>query len=256
MASPQPPSSPVPAGETPVAGASTSAPIVPFDEKLRQFWVRNRLIVITICAVAIVVIVGKGVWEIIQNQRENSIAADYAKLTSDDQLKTFAAGNESHLLGGVAYLRLADNAFSANKYAEAIPLYAKAAASLKGNVLSHRAVIGGAVSKVLSSDRAGGEAALKAIASDLSQPTPTRAEATYHLAVLASESGNATALQDYATQLSTLSPQSIWAQRGSTLRAEAGLAETPVAPTSSATPATTPAASDGDAPKVTFPSTK
>ncbi len=256
MASPQPPSSPVPAGETPADSASTPVSVAPYDEKLRQFWVRNRMLVTTICVIAIAVIVGKGVWEIIQDRRENSIAADYARLTSDDQLKTFAADNESHLLGGVAYLRVADNAFSANKFAEAIALYAKAAASLKSNVLSHRAAIGSAVSKVLSGDRAGGEAALKAIASDLSQPTSTRAEATYHLAILASESGDATALQDYVTQLSTLSPQSIWTQRVSTLRAEAGLAQAATVPASSPTPEATPASDAGNAPTVTFPSTK
>lgn len=256
MASSQPPSSPVPAGETQPADASAPAAALSFDEKLRQFWSRNRVVIISVFVIVVVSIVGKGLWEIIQDQRENSIAADYAKLTSDDQLKSFAADREGHLLGGVAYLRLADNAYSAGKFADAVPLYAKASDSLKGNILAHRAVIGGAVSKVMAGDRSAGEAALKAIASDLNQPASTRAEATYHLAVLASTGGDDAALQGYVTQISTLSPQSVWAQRAATLRAEAGLAAAPAASAAATAmaPASTPKADD--APKVTFPSSK
>ncbi|MBP7142168.1 MAG: hypothetical protein KBA71_09700 [Opitutaceae bacterium] len=254
MASSQPPSSPVSSGATPSADPSAPVPEVPFDEKLRQFWARNRKIVVTVCVVALAAIVAKGAMEILQEQREKGVMADYAKATSDAQLKTFAAAHDSHLLGGVAYLRLADEAFTAGKYSDAISLYGKAVPALKTSILSHRAVMGGAVAKVLSGDRAGGEAAFKAIVSDLSQPVSTRAEATYQLAVMASTASDDTSLQGYVTQLSTLSPQSIWAQRAVALRAEAGLPAAAGASQPSATPAAS--AAESDAPKVTFPSTK
>lgn len=254
MASSQPPSHPASSGATPSADASAPVPEVPFDEKLRQFWARNRKMVMTICVIVLAAILGKGAMEIIQEQREKGVMADYAKATSDSQLKTFAAAHDNHLLGGVAYLRLADEAFTAGKYADAIPLYAKAVAALKTGILSHRALMGGAVAKVLSGDRAGGEAAFKAIVSDLGQPVSTRAEATYQLAVMASTAGDNTALQGYVTQLSTLSPQSIWAQRAATLRAEAGLPEAAATSKPASTPVAPPA--ESDAPKVTFPSSK
>lgn len=256
MASSQPPSHPVSSGATPSADASAPVPEVPFDEKLRLLWARNRKIITTICVIMLLAIVGKGAMEIIQEQREKAVMADYAKATSDAQLKTFAAAHDTHLLGGVAYLRLADEAFTAGKYADAISLYGKAVPALKTSILSHRAVMGGAVAKVLSGDRAGGEAAFKAIVSDLSQPVSTRAEATYQLAVMASTAGDDTALQGYVTQLSTLSPQSIWAQRAAMLRAEAGLPATAGASQPASTPAAAAPAAESDAPKVTFPSSK
>lgn len=251
MASSQPPSRPGSAGDAPSADAPAPVAEVPFDEKLRQFWTRNRAIIIVVCVVVLGAIIGKGVWEIIQEQREKGVAADYAKATSNDQLKAFAASHEHHLLGGVAYLRLADEAYSAGRYAEAMSLYAKAVPALGTSILSHRAIMGGAVSKVLSGDRAGGEAALKSIVADLGQPVSSRAEATYQLAVLASAARDSTALQGYVTQLNALSPQSIWAQRVVTLSVESGLSE----PSATTKPAGALPV-DSEAPKVTFPSPK
>lgn len=253
MASPTSPTSPSPAGED-RPNVAPDAPIaVPFDEKLRQFWARNSKLITLLCVVIGLVIAGKGAWQIIQDRREAGLAEDYAKLTTSEQLRSFAAAHEGHRLAGVAYLRLADEAFTAGKYAEAGADYSKAASALAGNILQPRAVVGGAVSKLLGGDRAGGEAALKSLSSDLSQPVAVRAEATYHLATLAAEAKDGATLQTLVAQLNTISPQSFWAQRASFLRAEASALTpqaTPTVPTASA-----PAPGDA-APAVTFPSPK
>ena len=255
MASPTPPSSPLPAGDDRPIVVVDAPVVVPFDEKLRQFWARNQKAIMAFCVLVLVAIVGKGGWEAYQSHRENAVAADYAKATTSEQLKAFAGSHEGDVLAGVAHLRLADEAYAAGKYAEAIPHYTKAVETLKSNPLAPRARVGNAMSKLLSGDRAGGEAGLKAIGSDLSEPTAIRAEATYHLASLASEKGDSAAVQTLVTQLNTISPQSFWAQRAAMLRATSPGA-TVTAPTTAPAPGATAPAADAPAPSVSFPSSK
>lgn len=253
MASPTSPTSPSPAGEDRPTVVPDAPIAVPFDEKLRQFWARNSKLITVLCVVVGLAIAGKGAWQIIQDRRESGFAEEYAKLSTTDQLKAFAAAHEGHRLAGVAHLRLADEAFTAGKYAEASTQYSKAAGALAGNILQPRAVVGGAVSKLLGGDRAGGEAALKSLSSDLSQPVAVRAEATYHLATLAAEAGDGATLQTLVAQLNTISPQSFWAQRAGFLRVETSAVTPMAAPTVPA--ANNPAPTD-TAPTVTFPSPK
>ncbi|HRE82581.1 MAG TPA: tetratricopeptide repeat protein [Opitutaceae bacterium] len=254
MASPTSPTSPSPAGDDrPILVPDAPIP-VPFDEKLRRFWARNSKLITILCVIIGLVIAGKGAWQIIQERREAGVAEEYAKLTTSDQLKSFAAANKGHRLAGVAYLRLADEAFTAGKYAEAGAQYSNAASALEGNILQPRAVVGGAVSKLLGGDRAGGEAALKSLSSDLSQPVAVRAEATYHLATLAAEAGDGATLQTLVAQLNTISPQSFWAQRAGFLKVETS-AVTPLVTPTTVPAASTPAPKEA-APSVTFPSPK
>jgi len=252
MASPTPPSSPLPAGDDRPIVVVDAPVVVPFDEKLRRFWARYQKAIMAFCVLVLVAIVGKGGWEAYQAHRENGIAADYAKATTSEQLKAFASSHEGDVLAGVAHLRLADEAYAAGKYAEAVPHYTKAVETMKSNPLAPRARVGSAMAKLLSGDRAGGEAGLKAIGSDLSEPTAIRAEATYHLASLASEKGDDAAVQTLVAQLNTISPQSFWAQRAGILRLRPS---TGVATPESTAPAAA-APADAPAPSVTFPSSK
>jgi hypothetical protein len=82
---------------------------------------------------------------------------------------------------------------------------------------------------------------LKALADDLAAAVSVRAEASYHVASLAAEAGDAAGLQSTLEQLTRVAPQSLWAQRASLLR--------PLSD-SAATATATPAA---PAPAVTFP---
>ena len=230
MSTPTTPTSPAPAGDDRNAAPVETAPSVPsFEDKLREFWDGNRTAIFGLCVVILLVITGKGLWEFYQVRRENSIAADYAKATTNDQLKAFVASNEGHVLGGVGNLRLADEAYSAAKFTEAASLYERALESLKTGPLALRARVGVAVSKLLAGDRAAGESALKALGADLTLPAAIRAEATYHLASLAAEAKDSATLQTLIEQLNAIAPESLWAQRASILRATQGLTAPSVA---------------------------
>jgi len=241
--SPIPPS-PASRAEDPQAAASAEpVPVAgpSFEDHLRAFWEAQRSRIVTLVAVVTLVILGKGAWEMYQEQQEAGIAADFAKAKTSEQLQRFAVEHPGNALAGVAHLRLADEAYEAGKFTDAAASYGKAVAVLKDGPLSNRARIGQGIAQVLGGDRAGGTANLKALADDLAAAVSVRAEASYHLASLAAEAGDAAGLQSTLEQLTRVAPQSLWAQRASLLR--------PLSD-SAATATATPAA---PAPAVTFP---
>ncbi len=190
-----------------------------FEDRLRLFWEKNSRTVLAACAIVLVGILAKGGYEIVSAQREKAVAADYASATSDAQLKAFAASHADHALGGLAELRLADQAYSAGNYGEARSYYAKAAGILKNTTFGQRARIGGAISAVQAGSAHEGEAALKLITADLAVAKMVRAEAAYHLATLASVSGNSSEATRYIEQVVSIDLEGQWAERASLLRA-------------------------------------
>lgn len=239
------PSNPASRAEDPQAAASAEAVPVAgpsFEDHLRDFWAAQRSRIVTVVAVVLLVILGKGLWEMYQAQREAGIAADFAKAKTSEQLRRFAADNPSDALAGVAHLRLADEAYEAGKFADAAAAYGKAVAVIKEGPLSSRARVGQGVAQVLAGDRTAGTASLKALADDLTATVSVRAEASYHLASLAAEAGDAAGLQAHVEQLTRVAPQSLWAQRASLLRPLSTASSSPAA---SAAPSASPA--------VTFP---
>jgi hypothetical protein len=165
------------------------------------------------------VILVKGAYEVISAQREKGIAADYAAATSDIQLKAFIADNDSHVLGGLAQLRLADQAYTAGSYSDARVAYDKAAGILKKTSFGQRAHLGAAISAVQAGASADGEAALKLLSTDLGLEKIVRAEASYHLASLAATAGNGTEAIRLIEQVTVIDLQGQWAERASLLRA-------------------------------------
>jgi tetratricopeptide (TPR) repeat protein len=232
------PQAAVSAEPIPVAGPS-------FEDQLRAFWEAQRSRIVTVVVVVTLVILGKGAWEMYQAQREAAIAADFAKAKTSEQLQRFAAEHPGDALAGVAHLRLADEAYAAGKFAEAAASYGKAVAVLKEGPLSSRARVGEGIAQVLGGNRAAGTATLKALADDLTAPVPVRAEASYHLAALAAEAGDAAGLQGHLEQLTRVAPQSFWTQRAALLRPVSTAVATPAAAPGSASPSAPPA--------VTFP---
>ena len=78
------------------------------------------------------------------------------------------------------------------------------------------------MSKLAGNDRAGGEAALKAISADAALFKSVRAEATYHLAALAAEAGKTADVTKLTEEISKIDASGVWAQRGLVLRATSG----------------------------------
>ena len=203
--------------------ATPATAVAPLEIRFETFWINNRRQILTLCASILLFIVGREGWNYFAAQRELGVQHDYSVATANDaKLAAFAAAHTGHALSGAAYLTLADAKFTAGDYAGAGDLYAKAQANLQHEALLGRAKLGAAVSKLSGTDRAGGEAALKALGADTTLFKSIRAEATYHLAVLAADSGHSADVVKYTEEISKIDASGTWAQRALVLRATSG----------------------------------
>jgi hypothetical protein len=214
------PSAPNPAGDTRnVQPADATLAQSAFEERLRLFWQRNSTAVTVLLVAVLLGIAAKGGWEYVQEQHLQSVGREYAAATTPAELKAFVAAHPRETLAGAAQLRIADQAYSDEKYSEAIAGYEQALALLKDDPLACRARLGAAMARIQGGQQAEGLAALKALAADTKQPKAFRTEAAYHLAGYASGHGNAEDLKTYSLLISQIDPTSPWVQRAAALRA-------------------------------------
>jgi predicted negative regulator of RcsB-dependent stress response len=204
-----PPANPTPEGTTPVYEPA-------FETAVQGFWAKNRQGILIVVVVALLAIIGREAWQYLAASREQGVQAEYAK-AEGAKLEAFAAANSGHALAGVAYLRMADEKFTAGDFKNAAGHYQKAAGNLKNPALLGRARLGAAISQLNGGDQAAGEAALKGISADAALDKGARAEATYHLAALAAEAGKADDVKKYADEASKIDGTSTWAQRATML---------------------------------------
>ena len=219
MSSPATPSNPNRAGDDRNLVPVDETTAITFEDKLHVFWKKNRTAVLALCVLVVVGILGKGGWDYLAGKKELDVEKAYATATSSDQLKAFAAAHPNHTLGGIAQLRLADEAYTAGKSADAIAGYDKVIAVLKTGPLAARAQVGRALAKIQAGKGAEGATDLKQLANDASQLKAIRSEAAYHLMSLAVEGGNAAEAQKLSDQLMQIDPSSSWTQRSLALRA-------------------------------------
>jgi predicted negative regulator of RcsB-dependent stress response len=201
-----------------------------FETAVQSFWAKNQKVVLILVGLVLLAIVGREAWQYLAASREQGVQADYAK--AGDQaakLESFAAANSGHALAGVAYLRIADEKFTAGDYKTAAANYQKAAGNLKNPVMLGRSRLGAAISQLNAGDAAAGEAALKGISADASLDKGVRAEATYDLAALAAEAGKADDVKKYSEEVSKIDATSSWAQRATLLVVRAPGAAQPAA---------------------------
>lgn len=190
-----------------------------FEERLHLFWKKHSQAVVAGCGAILIAIIAIGCWELYQAHREKGVESDYAAATTPEKLSAFATANSGHALAGLAQLRLADDAYTAGKFAEAQANYDKAAATLRSGPFAGRAQLGAAMARLGLGNGTEGETALKQISADVSQLKGIRAEATYHLAKLAAEAGRAADVTKLSDQLMQIDPSSPWTQRSLALRA-------------------------------------
>ena len=235
------PSTPSPAGDDRNLVPVDATTALSFEDKLHLFWKRNRTVVLGLCVAIAVAIVAKGGWDYYARQKELDVEKAYAAATTPEQLKAFSAAHPNHSLGGIAQLRMADEAYAAGKSADAIAGYDKAIGVLKTGPLASRAKLGRALAKAQAGKSPEATTELKQIADDAGQFKAMRAEAAYHLTSLAVEAGNATDAQKYVDQLNQIDPMGAWAQRAVMLRATLPATAAP-APATTAPEAATPSA--------------
>lgn len=203
--------------QQPVDAAQAASTYSP-EESFRRVWAKNSKFVYLLCAAALLVILGKGGYEFFKEQRDKSVQADYAAATSNDKLKAFSASHAGHPLAGVASLRLADDAYTEGRFADAAAAYQRASESLTAP-LDGRARIGFAIAKINAGQADEGEAKLKQLADDQTQMKAVRAEAAYHLATLAVGSNRPEMAVKYIDVIDNVEPGSLWARQAMALRA-------------------------------------
>lgn len=201
---------------------------------MQAFWDKNRKAILLVCAVALLAIIGREGWGYYAAMREKGVQEDYAKIADDStKLASFADAHAGHVLAGVAYLRVADEKYSAGDYKQAQAGYQKAIGSLKHNLLIGRAKLGAAVSQAKAGDVTAGEAALRGVLADAALQKGVRAEAAYHLALLARDAGKPDEVKKLVDEVGKIDSTSSWFERATLLLAAAGggaKAEEPAAP--------------------------
>lgn len=215
-----------------------------FEEKLNEFWTRNRRGLLTLAAVVLVAIVARGGWDYMAAQKEREVGRNYAAAKTTDQLRSFAQANAGHELAGVAWLQVGDTAYAEGKASDAATAYQESRKSLAPGPLADRAALGLAMSQLRAGQTAEGKTGLKQLADATTVSTGIRTEAAYHLASMAHTAGDDVAFKQLAEQIMQIDPASPWAQRVMTLQVSKA-ATSAVATTPAATPAeTTPASGD------------
>ncbi len=217
-----------PANPPPRAGAEE------FAYTVHQFWEKNRSFIFLFIAVVVLSILGREGWDWFQASRERAVQAEYAKVADRvDQLPKFAEANKGHALAGVAWLRVADEAYTKNDFRGAALHYQKSVDLLDNAALKSRARLGAAMSQFAAGDKAAAETSLKALGADAKAADSVRAEATYHLATLANEAGQTEEAKRLIEEISRIDAAGLWAQRGFMLRAQIEAAQPAAAPIAS-----------------------
>jgi hypothetical protein len=212
MSSPLDPSKSAADAAEPIAAPS-------FEVQFHDFWQKNGTKVIALCVVVAVGIAAAYGFKAYQASVDEGIGQKYAAAETTAQLQAFISSNSGHQLAGVAQLRIADEAYAAGNYADALTAYDKAVGVLPAGPFGARAKLGGAMSRIAAGRAAEGEEALKKLATDSTQMDPVRAEATYQLFSLAHGAGKNDDAVKYSDQLFQLAPTSPWAQRAMAMRA-------------------------------------
>jgi hypothetical protein len=135
---------------------------------------------------------------------------------------------------------MADEAYGAGNYTEAIGNYDKVSAALLGTPFATRALLGKTMCQIRSGKAPEGTAMLRQLAEDTTQLKAVRCEAAYHLASLAFDDGNfgdVVKFTDLVLQLDSAGLQTesgfTWAKRAFILRSRA---PAPVAAAAAAQP--------------------
>ncbi len=206
---------------TPVPSDPNAEPVpVPADVAFWQFWERNRNTIYVVIGVILVAILAKGGWDYMLIHKELATRQEYADCSTPESFRAFAANHPGHPLAAMAELNVADDAYGAGHFGDAVADYERAVADLPAGPFQDRAKIGLAMSQQLSGKAADAETGLRQILNDASRLKAIRCEAGYHLASLAEAAGRPAEVEKLAEQLMQIDPSNPFAERAFALRAE------------------------------------
>jgi len=186
---------------------------VSFEDRMHLYWMENKGFITGCITVLALLVIGFNGMKIFASYSQEKIQASYAEAKANDTLADFARTHSNKALGGLAALEVADSAYTEGDYTTAETFYSIAVDAFKNDVLLGRARIGQAFANFYLGEPDQGLAQLRAVAADSILPAAIRAEAAYHLAIEADVSGDATAFESYASQVSNSASAGQWQQR-------------------------------------------
>jgi len=186
---------------------------ISIEERISMYWMENKGFIIGCIITLALVIVGFNAMGMYKDHVHAKIQQAYSTALADETLEDFAKANNTHPLGGLAALTLADEAYAAQDFAKALEFYTLAVDALSDNILVGRAALGQAFTLYHSGDEEAGLKALSAITANNTLPESARAEAAYHLAIEADVAGRSAEFESYSAQVNSFSLAETWQQR-------------------------------------------
>ncbi|HEY4989954.1 MAG TPA: tetratricopeptide repeat protein [Opitutaceae bacterium] len=204
---------------TPAAPSPKNAEISPSpEERLLRAWKTYGSLIYVACGVIAIGILARYGWIYLNEQKELGIQKEFSEATTPDALSNFAARHPGHPLSGVAEATVADDAFGAGKYSDAVRSYSAAVADLPAGPVQSHAKLGLAASLQMSGKLAEAESAMRQILNDSSQLKAIRCEAGFHLAGILVAAGRGAEVQKLAEQLMQIDASSPFAARTLSIR--------------------------------------
>lgn len=154
------------------------------EDQLLVYWNRYKNQILLGVSLAVALVVGIQV----SNWWSAKAAADrgeaYAAATGAAEKEAFADKFSKSELGGVAYLELADQAYTDGEFSKAVSFYEKAFKAFDSDIFKQRAHLGIAVARLKAGDSTVAIKDLESISKQNDYPEVARAEALYHLSIL------------------------------------------------------------------------
>lgn len=182
------------------------------------FWKRNRdKIQITMVVVLLVAVGGLG-FKAFQRKKLEKTQNAYLEAVQSGETQAFAQKYASSPLAGLVLLQSADKAFDKEEFTQAVSLYKEAGAALKGTVIEGRTQLGEAIANIYAGNEAKGKTLLGSIAQNPKLLESDRAEAAYHLAVLALNQDELDIARTQLDFIETLNDSGFWGQKAALLK--------------------------------------
>jgi len=160
------------------------------EDKLWLFWERNKVVVVATVILAIVGVLGVQGYNAWQASQLESMRLSFAEAETPEARLDFAQNHADHPLSAVARMEVARERFEAGEFAAAAELYEQAILPANGSALEGAPALRAGVAYIRAGNAEKGSELLKDLLDKKAILETYRAEAGYHLGILALGSGN------------------------------------------------------------------
>lgn len=191
------------------------------EDRLWLFWQRNRGGILLGIVAAFVAVLGMEGFEYMRQQERQTEQQAYLEAIQNGTGDLFVIDYPKSPLSGLIWLEQADEAYTEKDYALAAERYQKANTALEQLPLGTRARIGYGLSLYKQDNIPAARNTLASVTTDPMALDTLRAEANYHLAVIALERSEPARAVQHLDAISALGYTGNWSTRAEVLRLNA-----------------------------------